>query len=97
MPRCYLFRRASPYDTFIGYAGTYEAGVETATHHVAVSSFPNWKGIDFERTIGLEGNRLSLTAPPCRPPAVCKPGILSGSESSRHLPLNCPSNDTKGA
>ena len=50
-------------DTHISYCGTYEVRKNKVIHHVKVSSFPNWTGVDQQRTFELKGNRLLLSAP----------------------------------
>ena len=54
---------AGAYRSMLSYAGRYEVGGDTVTHHVEISLFPNWKGgkqrrrIEFRRdgTVVLEG------------------------------------------
>ena len=50
--------------SYISYAGTYEIDGDHVTHHVALSSFPNWSGTHQRRSIHFEDGRLRLSAEP---------------------------------
>jgi len=52
------------FDSYIGYCGTYEQQGERVIHHVMTSFFPNWIGMDLVRVMQLDGNLLTLIAPP---------------------------------
>jgi Lipocalin-like domain len=46
------------------YCGTYEFRGETVIHHVELSLFPNWVGVDQERLVEVRANRLTLSTRP---------------------------------
>ena len=48
----------SALELFQFYCGKYEVIDKTVIHHINVSSFPNWSGVDQERFFEFEGNRL---------------------------------------
>jgi hypothetical protein len=56
--------KASALDSYISYCGRYERRGESVVHHVEMSLFPNWTGRDQERRVELDGERLTLEAPP---------------------------------
>jgi hypothetical protein len=45
-------------------------------HHVKVSFFPNWVGVDQERFFDFDRNRLSLSTPPF---------LIGGMQQTAHL------------
>jgi hypothetical protein len=47
-------------ESYFGYVGTYTVDGDCVTHHVLVSSFPNWTGADLGRTAELHGDSLTL-------------------------------------
>lgn len=49
--------------TYFGYAGTWERAGDRVTHHVTVSSFPNWTGTDLVRDVALNDDTLVLSSP----------------------------------
>ena len=51
-------------DTYISYCGRYEIRDGKIIHHIAVSFFPNWTGVEQERLFEFSGRRLSLSTPP---------------------------------
>lgn len=51
------------FNTYLSYSGKYEVQEAKIIHHVEVSLYPNWVGMDLERTFEFEGDRLSLSAP----------------------------------
>lgn len=55
--------KAAAYETFIAYGGTYELRGNTVIHHVEFSSVPVWTGVDQQRHVAFEGDRLVLTLP----------------------------------
>jgi hypothetical protein len=68
-PRC---RAPLPYDctheekialaeSYLGYAGTYTVDGDRVTHHIVVSSYPNWTGAELRRTVRLDGDVLTLS------------------------------------
>lgn len=50
--------------TYQAYSGTYEVRDDKMIHHVEVSLFPNWVGMDQERYFELADNRLCLSTEP---------------------------------
>lgn len=61
-----LEEERAAFEGFFSYAGRYtiDAARSVVTHHVEVSSAPNYVGIDLARTFNLSGNRLTLRTPP---------------------------------
>jgi hypothetical protein len=51
-------------DTYISYCGRYEVRGDRVIHHIEVSFFPNWAGVDQERLFAFEDDELSLSTPP---------------------------------
>jgi len=49
---------------YIAYAGRYTVEADRIIHHIEVSFFPNWVGVDQVRQATLEGDRLILSTPP---------------------------------
>jgi hypothetical protein len=56
--------KAAAADTYVAYCGKYEVQQGKVIHHVEVSFFPNWVGVDQERFFEFGGNRLVLSTPP---------------------------------
>ena len=56
--------KAHAAETFVSYCGTYEFRGETVIHHVELSLFPNWVGVDQERLVEVRANRLTLSTRP---------------------------------
>jgi len=52
------------FNSSISYCGAYEILEDRVIHHVMASFFPNWVGTDLVRVIQLDGDLLTLTAPP---------------------------------
>jgi hypothetical protein len=48
----------------VAYAGGYSFDGDRVVHHVELSLFPDWVGIDQERSVKLAGARLTLSASP---------------------------------
>ena len=63
-------------DTYVSYCGTYEIQQDTVIHHIELSFFPNWIGVDQKRMLSIEGDRLSLSS---------LPQTLAGVEQTIHL------------
>ena len=63
-------------DTYISYCGTYEIRQDTVIHHIELSFFPNWIGMDQKRMLSIDGDRLSLCTPPL---------LVDGVEQTQHL------------
>lgn len=59
-----IMERAEAFATFFAYAGTYSVRGNQITHHVQISSVPNWVNTDLVRTFKASGNTLTLTTPP---------------------------------
>lgn len=61
-----LEEERAAFESYFAYAGTYtlDAKRSLVTHHVEISSVPNYVGIDLPRTFTLEGDRLTLRTPP---------------------------------
>jgi hypothetical protein len=51
-------------DTYLSYCGRYELQRDKVIHHIEVSFFPNWFGVDQERIYEFDRDRLSLSTPP---------------------------------
>ena len=63
-------------DTYVSYCGQYEFQGDKVIHHVDLSLFPNWVGVDQERLVELRGNRLILST---------RPILLGGMQQTAHL------------
>lgn len=50
-------------DTYLHYCGPYEVKDDKVIHHVQVSLFPNWIGVDMVRLYKFSGNTLTLSTP----------------------------------
>ncbi len=61
-----LEEERAAFETYFAYAGTYTLDLARSmvTHHVEISSVPNYVGIDLPRNFTLEGDRLTLRTPP---------------------------------
>ena len=68
--------KAQAAETYVSYCGRYEFRGDTVVHHVEHSLFPNWVGVEQERLIDLEGNRLTLST---------RPMLLGGIRRTAHL------------
>ena len=62
--------------TYVSYCGRYEFRGDTVIHHVELSLFPNWVGVEQERIVELMGNRLILST---------RPILLGGIQQTAHL------------
>ncbi|MDZ8055400.1 MAG: lipocalin-like domain-containing protein [Aulosira sp. ZfuVER01] len=51
-------------DSYVSYCGTYEIQGERVIHHVEVSFFQNWVGVNQVRFVQLNGEQLTLSTPP---------------------------------
>jgi hypothetical protein len=49
---------------YIAYAGSYRLEADRIVHHIEVSFFPNWIGVDQVRYARLEDDLLILSTPP---------------------------------
>ena len=63
-------------DTYVSYCGRYEFRGGTVIHHVDLSLFPNWVGVEQERLVEFRGNRLTLST---------RPILLGGVQRTAHL------------
>jgi hypothetical protein len=68
--------KAHAADTYVSYCGRYEFQEDRVIHHVDVSLFPNWVGVEQERLVELRGNRLTLST---------RPILLGGEQQSAYL------------
>src|SRR5579863_2209871 len=56
--------QAEAFKTFLAYAGRYTLSGDKVTHHIEVSSIPNYMGKDLVRRIEFEGDQIVLVTPP---------------------------------
>ena len=63
-------------DTYLSYCGRYEIREGKVIHHIEVSFFPNWIGVDQVRILEFDGKRLSLGTPPL---------LVGGAQQTAHL------------
>ena len=68
--------KAHAAETYMTYCGRYEFHADTVVHHVELSLFPNWVGVDQERLVEVKGNRLTVST---------RPMLLGGIQQSGHL------------
>lgn len=68
--------KSSAMDTFFSYCGRYEVQGDRIVHHIEVSLFPNWTGMEQQRLYEFEGDRLTLSTPPFQ---------VAGVEQTAHL------------
>ena len=68
--------KAQAASTYVSYCGRYEFYGATVSHHVDLSLFPNWVGVEQERLVELRGNRWSLST---------RPMLLGGIQQTAHL------------
>ncbi len=68
--------RARATDTYVSYCGRYEFRGDTVVHHVELSLFPNWVGVEQERLVEVKGDRLTLST---------RPILLEGVQRTAHL------------
>ena len=68
--------KAQAAGTYVSYCGRYEFRGDTIVHHVELSLFPNWVGVDQERLVEVKGNRLTLST---------RPMLLGGMQRTAHL------------
>ena len=59
-----LDEKATAFDTYISYCGTYEVRGDTVIHHVRASLIPNWVGGDQQRIMEWVDDHLRLSTPP---------------------------------
>jgi hypothetical protein len=68
--------KARAADTYVSYCGRYEYQGESVRHHVEVSLFPNWSGVEQERLVEVTGDRLTLST---------RPMLFQGIQQTAHL------------
>jgi hypothetical protein len=56
--------KAQAASTYVSYCGRYAFRGDTVVHHVELSLYPNWVGVEQERLVELTGNRLTLSTRP---------------------------------
>jgi hypothetical protein len=54
--------KVSAAETYTSYCGTYDVRDGIVVHHIEVSLFPNWVGLDQERSMEVHDDRLTLSA-----------------------------------
>jgi hypothetical protein len=59
-----MVEKAHAAETYLSYCGRYQFLGNSIVHHVQLSLFPNWVGVDQERLVELRGKTLTLTTPP---------------------------------
>jgi hypothetical protein len=62
--------------TYVSYCGRYEFRGDTVIHHVELSLFPNWVGVEQERLVEVRGDRMTLST---------RPMLFGGMQRSAHL------------
>jgi hypothetical protein len=68
--------KARAAESYVSYCGRYEFRGDSVIHHVELSLFPNWSGVDQERLVEVTGNRLTLRT---------RPLLLDGTEQSARV------------
>jgi hypothetical protein len=68
--------RAQAAGTYVSYCGRYQFRGETVIHHVELSLFPNWEGVEQERLVEVRGDRMTLST---------RPMLFGGMQRSAHL------------
>lgn len=68
--------KAAAAETYLSYCGRYEVKDEKVVHHIEISLFPNWIGVQQERMYMFEENQLTLSTPLM---------LLDGQMQSAHL------------
>ena len=56
--------KAQAAEDYVSYCGRYDVERERVVHHVELSLFPNWVGVDQERLVEIDGHRLTLSTRP---------------------------------
>ena len=68
--------KAGAAESYVSYCGRYELQGDTVIHHVELSLFPNWVGVDQQRLVNISGDRLTLRT---------RPLLLDGKQQTAHL------------
>jgi hypothetical protein len=63
-------------ETYLSYCGRYSFEGDKVVHHVEMSLFPNWIGVDQERLVDLRRSRLTLST---------RALLLRGIQQTAHL------------
>lgn len=71
-----LEEKAAAAETQVAYCGGYTLHRDRVIHHIELSSFPNWTGVDQERFARIEGDRLELSTGEMRLAAETKTAHL---------------------
>ena len=71
-----ITERAEAFATFFAYAGVYSIRGNRITHHVQISSVPNWVDTDLVRTFAAADDVLTLTTPPMTIGGVVQTTVL---------------------
>jgi hypothetical protein len=74
--------------SYVSYCGQYEVCGDSVIHHVELSLFPNWIGVDQERHVEVSGSRLTLQAPPLVIKGVEQTARLVWERVTQGLPDN---------
>jgi hypothetical protein len=61
-----LEEQAGAFKTFFAYAGRYTFNGDIVTHHVEISSIPNYVDKDLVRNVKFQGDQIILVTPPTR-------------------------------
>jgi Lipocalin-like domain len=56
--------KARAAETYVSYSGRYVFRGDRVIHHVELSLFPNWSGVEQERLVEVTGKRLTLRTRP---------------------------------
>jgi hypothetical protein len=62
--------------TYVSYCGRYEFRGDTVIHHVELSLFPNWVGVEQERLVEIKGDQLTVST---------RPMLFGGAQRTAHL------------
>jgi hypothetical protein len=68
--------KARAAEGYVSYCGRYELQGDIVIHHVELSLFPNWVGVDQERLVDTSADRLTLST---------RPLLLDGRQQTAHL------------
>ncbi len=66
MTQATLEEKGKAFDETLCYCGKYTIHDNQITHHIEVSLFPNWIGLDQIRFYEFSGNLLTLSTPPLK-------------------------------